>query len=204
MGRKPGESRSSELRELRHDRPLTQRQQYCFDLHERYPEKSYAELHQIAHEEGYAFGLSQLTRHIAAAKAKKGVSKDNLLAHPPPQQIRRNRILAEVKKEVLEQHFSNVALNFVSSLSNMADADIDSLTAKERVLVAAIATDKRLVLRGEPNQIVDVRDNRRAMEVAAAMVQELKRRGMEIDVTPDHQERPPTFTPRAIEEMADG
>ena len=56
------------------------------------------------------------------------------------------------------------------------------MSPKERALVAAILIDKRALLRGEPTQIVDVRDHRRMDEVGKELVQEMRRRGITLDV----------------------
>jgi hypothetical protein len=62
--------------------------------------------------------------------------------------------------------------------------DINDAKLKDKVLAAAIATDKWQLLSNRPTQIVSTEERRKLDVLVKVVLEEASRRGLEIDVTP--------------------
>ena len=62
---------------------------------------------------------------------------------------------------------------------------LNRASARELASIAALAAEKRQLLRGEPTQVIRIQDIRKLDEMAKALHEEMERRGMLIDVTPE-------------------
>ena len=110
--------------------------------------------------------------------------------------------LKEVKTERLAVLAGSVSEAALESLHRIEPDDWDKASLKERAITAGILIDKRQILRSEPTAIVEIRDHRRLDEVAQALLQELKRRGITLDPSEyQAQEEPlePALLPLADE-----
>ena len=58
-------------------------------------------------------------------------------------------------------------------------------SVKDLAAVAGMMVDKRQLLRGEPTQVIKIQDVRKLDEMAKALHEEMERRGMLVDVTPE-------------------
>ena len=164
--------------------PLSPLQQEVWDLHQAEPQLSQMELAgRLTETSGRT--VTALAVNSAMRRARKRLGEDaSPLDTRKPNKLRTRRVLNEVKKEVLGHNFSQIAVEFTESILRMTPEEIDALPAKERMVVAAISTDKRQVLRGEPSVIVQHQDSGRLEELLVGALGEAKRRGYEIDVTP--------------------
>ena len=63
-------------------------------------------------------------------------------------------------------------------------------SVKDLAAVAGMMVDKRQLLRGEPTQVIKIQDIRKLDEMAKALHEEMERRGMLIDVTPEKSSEP--------------
>ncbi len=62
---------------------------------------------------------------------------------------------------------------------------LNRASARELASIAALAAEKRQLLRGEPTQVIRIQDVRKLDEMAKALHDEMERRGMLVDVTPE-------------------
>jgi hypothetical protein len=92
------------------------------------------------------------------------------------------REVKSVRKERLTQLWGTRA---EQSLGGMTTDKFEKASLKDLAIMAGIATDKLLLLRGQPTEIIRTEDDRRTLaELASAFVIEARRRNVEIDVTP--------------------
>jgi hypothetical protein len=84
------------------------------------------------------------------------------------------RTLGEVTKTETRQMYEYVAHTVLSSITQ---ADIDKAGLKDKMLSAAIATDKALLLDGQPTEILSIPQMENMDELARLLLKEAKRRG---------------------------
>ncbi len=60
-------------------------------------------------------------------------------------------------------------------------------SVRDLAAVAGMMVDKRQLLRGEPTQVIRIQDIRKLDEMAKVRHEEMERRGMLVDVTPEKE-----------------
>lgn len=73
----------------------------------------------------------------------------------------------------------------IEVMESLAGQDWSSVSARDKMVIAGIMVDKRQLLSGEPTAIVSVEDRRSLGALTKAMLAEARRRGYEVDLTPD-------------------
>ena len=73
----------------------------------------------------------------------------------------------------------------IEVMESLSTQDWSSVGARDRAVIAGIFMDKRQLLSGEPTAIVSVEDRRSLGALTKAMLTEARRRGYEVDLTPD-------------------
>lgn len=128
-----------------------------------------------------------------------------------PRQVTRNLIerlrsrylpvssmLQEVQNHDLDLLWGTTAKTILESITL---EDISNASLRDKGILAGIATDKLLILRGQPNQIIQTQDERGTVrELIAAFIKEADRRGEVIEVgehgavklVSEHVDGPPT------------
>ncbi len=81
----------------------------------------------------------------------------------------------------------------IEVMESLAGQDWSGVSARDKMVVAGIMVDKRQLLSGEPTAIVSVEDRRSLADLTKAMIKEGKRRGFEVELTPDQYH---TVTPK--------
>ena len=73
----------------------------------------------------------------------------------------------------------------IEVMESLSIEDWSKVGARDKMVIAGILVDKRQLLSGEPTAIVSVEDRRSLAALTKAMIQEGKKRGYEVDLTPD-------------------
>lgn len=76
----------------------------------------------------------------------------------------------------------NLAVEIINSIDKET---IEKATLNQRVVSAAILTDKSQLLKGQPTEILSVEDRRALPDLVQALTEEAARREMEVNITPD-------------------
>jgi transposase len=92
------------------------------------------------------------------------------------------RAIEDVRIEDLTKRFGTLSRDAIDAIT--PDKLLRS-SAPQLAVIAGIAVDKFQLLRGQPTQRMEIGDRRQMNEVLALIVKEAKRRGVEIDVTPE-------------------
>ena len=73
----------------------------------------------------------------------------------------------------------------IEVMESLSIQDWSGVSARDKMVIAGILVDKRQLLSGEPTAIVSVEDRRSLGALTKAMLTEARRRGYEVDLTPD-------------------
>ncbi len=92
------------------------------------------------------------------------------------------RELTDIRLEDLTKRFGTLARDAVDAITPQKLA---KSCARDLAIIAGVATDKFQLLRGQPTQRMEIGDRRKMDEVLTAILNEAKRRNIEIDVTPE-------------------
>ena len=92
------------------------------------------------------------------------------------------RAIEDVRIEDLTKRFGTLSRDAVDAIT--PDKLLVS-NARDLAIIAGVAVDKFQLLRGQPTQRMEIGDRRKLNEVLELIVKEAKRRGVEIDVTPE-------------------
>jgi len=92
------------------------------------------------------------------------------------------RELQRVKTDRLVKQFENLATD---SLDSITDADLKGSSAYQRVVMAAIATEKRELLDGRPTERLSHDDRRKLPELLETLSIEIERRGLMKEINPE-------------------
>ena len=114
-----------------------------------------------------------------------------LEAGPPPTQDLQEASVAalaairgKVDDKVLSQQAEEVGWMAIWRLLN--DPQVwNRASARDLAAISALMIDKRQLLRGEPTQVIKIQDIRKLDEMAKVLHDEMERRGMLVDVTPE-------------------
>ena len=93
-----------------------------------------------------------------------------------------SRAIEDVRIEDLTKRFGTLSRDAIDAIT--PDKLLRS-NAQQLAVIAGIAVDKFQLLRGQPTQRMEIGDRRQMNEVLKLLVDEAKRRGIEIDVTPE-------------------
>ena len=85
-----------------------------------------------------------------------------------------SRALGEVSRSETRDLFQHRAWEILEAIT---PADIEKASLRDKVLSAAIATDKALLLDGQPTEILSIKQMENLDELAGMMLAEAKRRG---------------------------
>lgn len=97
------------------------------------------------------------------------------------------RLLGEVKRTELKELFNHAAYRILNSVT---DIDIAKASLRDKLVAAAVATDKGLILDGQPTEIFSLKEMRNLDELMGLMVSEMQRRKLSADTQP----QPITYT----------
>ena len=133
--------------------------------------------------------------HRNAQKAHQRAHSKMAQQGPAPSQERQQE-LQETCKEALEKVRGKIDDKMLSAaaaeVAQMAlwrllndHALWDRASIKELASVSVMMIDKRQLLRGEPTQITKIQDIRELDEMAKLLHEEMEKRGLMIDVTPE-------------------
>ncbi len=94
------------------------------------------------------------------------------------------KVRGKIDDKMLSEATAEVASQALWRMQN-DPALWDRASLKELSTVCGQMIDKRQLLRGEPTQITKIQDIRKLDEMAALLHEEMERRGLMIDVTPE-------------------
>ena len=121
---------------------------------------------------------------IATGAARSTVQRyiERLEMRPTPEWLRAR----EVKQSELAGDYAKLAQ---ASARAITDEKLEDASPRDLAVISGIATDKHLLLTGQPTAIFGVEDRRELHELLPALLAEVKRRGMDVppalkDVTP--------------------
>ena len=114
-----------------------------------------------------------------------------LEAGPPPTQDLQEASVAalaairgKIDDKVLSQQAEAVGWMAIWRLLN--DPQVwNRASARDLAAISALMIDKRQLRRGEPTQVIKIQDIRKLDEMAKVLHEEMERRGMLVDVTPE-------------------
>jgi len=96
--------------------------------------------------------------------------------------------LRSVQSEVTEIRMDKLQKLFGGKLERVVDSinqeDIDNASLKDKAIAAGILTEKWLLLRGQPTQILAIEERRQLDEIAPLIIAEAKRRSIELSRDP--------------------
>ena len=102
-------------------------------------------------------------------------------------------VLEETKKVSTKSILKQIDEALPLILGRMSDADLlKNLTMRDAAVASGVLIDKRQLLRGEPTQILSVEERRSMNELTPALIAEMKRRSIVIDV--EYEDIPPDST----------
>lgn len=162
----------------RPDKPLSPRQRQVWKLRKQHPDWTLAQI-------GFELGMKPVTvaSTLRNARLRLGVN-----AVESMEEVKRARAeLLDISRKGLARKFHAIADRVVDELRDMPDEtfrDLVHTKPKDMMLVAAISVDKGDKLEERPDRVVELRDHRKLDEVARLLMEEAKRRGEIIDVTP--------------------
>jgi hypothetical protein len=146
-------------------------------------EKAYLKEERKAEQE--ATLLAELTnperRTLAEIATEAGV-------HPSTTSRMASKLDREyVNLQVAEKDFQKGKLKLLYGhtaqriLENVTQEDIENASLRDKLVAAAVATDKHLLLDGQPTEILSVKEMSGLDELAKMLVQEIARRGQSIE-----------------------
>jgi len=129
--------------------------------------------------------LSGPKRNVAATARKVGISPKT--AKKIADELDRDLIplqreLEDVRLEDLKKRFGTLTRD---ALDAITPEKLTEAKARDLAIISAVGVDKWQLLRGQPTQRMEISDRREMNELMKLLVEESKRRGVEIDVTPD-------------------
>ena len=136
----------------------------------------------------YAKALTKLAapqRNIAAVAREMGLSCEaaTKIARELEQELQPlQRVIEDVRVEDLTKRFGTLTRD---ALNAITQAKLDGASARDLGVLAGIGSQNFQLLRGQPTQRMEINDRRKLNELVKMMLEEAKRRGIEIDVTPD-------------------
>ena len=92
------------------------------------------------------------------------------------------RAIEEVRLEELTKGFGTLARDAISAITH---EKLEKANAQQLAVVAGVSIDKWQLLRGQPTQRTEIHDRRKMDELIGLVIEEAKRRNVEIDITPD-------------------
>lgn len=129
--------------------------------------------------------LSNPAKTVAEAARRAGLNPD--VAYKVAKRLDGDlqplgRALEDVRLEDLTKRFGMMARDAIDAIT---PEKLNGATAQQLAIIAGIGADKWQLLRGQPTARVEIEDRRKMDEVLTLIMQEAKRRNMEIDVTPE-------------------
>ncbi len=136
------------------------------------------------------FGMKKQNVETCYNRAKVKI----LEAGPPPTQDLQEASVAalaairgKIDDKVLSQQAEAVGWMAIWRLLN--DPQVwNRASARDLAAISALMIDKRQLLRGEPTQVIKIQDIRKLDEMAKVLHEEMERRGMLVDVTPEKKD----------------
>lgn len=96
--------------------------------------------------------------------------------------------LGSTQTAIKEARIDNVKKLFGSTveriLGKVTEEDIENASLRDKMVAAGIATEKWLLMRGQPTQILAVEERMKLDEIAPAILKELERRGVDLILDP--------------------
>jgi hypothetical protein len=129
--------------------------------------------------------LSHPKRNIAAVAREVGIGPNmaaKLAKELDGELLPLSRAIEEVRIEDLTKRFGTLSRDAVDAIT---PEKLARSNAQQLAIIAGVAVDKFQLLRGQPTQRMEIGDRRQLNEVLGLIVKEAKRRGIEIDVTPE-------------------
>jgi transposase-like protein len=136
----------------------------------------------------YAKALAKLSgpqRNISAVAREMGLSPEaaTKIARELEQELQPlQRAIEDVRVEDLAKQFGTLTRD---ALAAITQPKLDGANARDLGVLAGIGSQNFQLLRGQPTQRLEINDRREMNELVKMMLEEAKRRGIEIDVTPD-------------------
>ncbi len=93
-----------------------------------------------------------------------------------------NRVVSEVRLEDVTMRFGTLTRDAIDAIT---PEKLEKANARDLAVIAGIGSQNWQLLRGQPTSRVEVGDKRQMNELVQMMLKEAKRRGVEIDVTPE-------------------
>lgn len=94
------------------------------------------------------------------------------------------REITEIRLEDLTKRFGTLARDAIDAIT---PEKLLKANAQQLAVISGIATEKWQLLLGQPTQRMEISDRRKLNELVTIILNEAKRRNIEIDVTPDGQ-----------------
>jgi transposase-like protein len=129
--------------------------------------------------------LSDPQRNVAKVARELGLSPKmakNIAESLDRDLLPLKRVIEEVRVEDLTKRFGTLVRDAVDAITPKKLKDSD---ARDLAVVAGIATTNYQLLRGLPTSRMEISDRREMNEVMTLIMEEVSRRGFEIDVTPE-------------------
>ncbi len=130
-------------------------------------------------------GLSAPAASVARVARDLGISADAVtkIARKLEGELQPlKREVVEIRVEELTKQFGTLARDAIDAIT---PEKLDAASASQLAIVSGIASEKYLLLRGQPTQRVEVGHRHEMDEVVKMLLQEAIRRGVTIDVTPE-------------------
>jgi len=129
--------------------------------------------------------LSEPCRQVATVAREVGVRPD--MAYKIAKDLDGElqplkRKIEAIRLEDLTNRFGTLARDAIDAIT---PEKIEKASAKDLGVLSGIAVDKWQLLRGQPTSRMEIGDRRQMNELLELLVKEAKRRGVEIDVTPE-------------------
>jgi len=137
----------------------------------------------------YAKALAKMAgpgvRNIAETARECGLTKE--AATKIARELERElapvqRAIEDVRVEDLAKLFGTLSRDAIIAVTQ---EKLDGANARDLGVLAGIGSQNFQLLRGQPTQRLEINDRREMNELVKMMLEEAKRRGIEIDVTPD-------------------
>lgn len=99
-------------------------------------------------------------------------------------------VLQEVEKVTTKTLLKKIETALPLILDRMADDDLlKTLTMRDAAVASGVLIEKRQLLRGEPTQIMTLEERKSMKELTPALISEMKKRSLTIDV--EYEDIPP-------------
>lgn len=124
-------------------------------------------------------------RNIAAVARECGLSPEaaTKIARELERELQPvQRAIEDVRVEDLAKQFGTLTRDAITAITQ---DKLDGANARDLGVLAGIGSQNFQLLRGQPTQRLEINDRREMNELVKMMLEEAKRRGIEIDVTPD-------------------